>query len=1090
MNVKRIVLGGLSALCFTMGSTVAQQTRLPHPDLENPNVVQHNKEKARASFMVYSDLVKAKSNDYKSSANYLSLNGIWKFNIAHNPKERPADFYKDNYDVSGWGDIKVPANWEIEGYGIPVYTNHHFEFADPRSNGFTEMPKPNPPFVPQTYNPVGSYKRTFELPADWDGREVFLHIGAIKSAAYIWVNGEKVGYTQGSKTPSEFDLTPCLKKGQNSIAFEVYRWSDASYLEAQDFWRLSGIERDVYLIAAPKVRIRDFAAITNLTNNYTDGTFDLTVDITNHLVKGQKIELQYELYEGKEVTASSSPIHSGSKVLEINGAQESSVQFTADVKDAKVWSAETPNLYTVLLKLKDKKGKELMVTSTRVGFRSSEIKGGQLLVNGKPILIKGVNLHEHNPETGHVVTEEIMRKDIELMKQMNVNAVRTSHYPQQRRWYELCDEYGLYVFDEANIESHGMYYGLHKGGTLGNNPEWEKAHMDRTVSMFERDKNHACVIGWSLGNEAGNGYNFYMTYKWLKSQDSRPVSSERALKEWNTDIYFPMYESPAQIEAYAKKYTDRPLILCEYAHSMGNSSGHLKEYWNLIEQYPNLQGGFIWDWVDQGLLKKDENGNEFFAYGGDYGPDNVPTDGNFLCNGIITPDRKYHPTAFEIKKAYQNIKFEEKDLSNGVITIRNLDFFRGADGYILKASIKADGKIVKQFSDQPLKIEPQMNEALRFDLKDLTIMPNTEYFLDLSVVTADAAPFIPQGFEVAADQFRLPIFKSEAVKQSELAALNVSEKGNILTIGNEQVKWVFDKQKGTFTAYSFNGVAYLKEEQGLKPHFWRSMNDNDFGNRMDKEKIQWKKATLEQTVQSFSYKELEQGKVKVTVVFALTGTETSFTSEYIAFGNGTLQVTGTLHGKENQLDIPRVGMNMVLDRQFENFQYFGRGPWENYSDRNDAAKVDLYASKASDQYVPYIRPQDNGYKTDIRWMALTNQDGKGLLAVANNKALSGSALPYLWSDFDAAKGYEYPEVRLVNQHTNDIVKRDLVEWFIDFKQRGVGGIDSWYSKTLAAYQINAEQDLSYQFTLVPIQSSTSDDILKKVKQLTYNDINQ
>lgn len=1067
----------LLLLCYSMQ---LQAQRTPHPHLENPQYFQENKEEGRASFMVYDTPEKALANVYEQSENYLSLNGTWKFNWSKNPEERPEDFYKSSYDVSQWDEISVPANWEIQGFGIPIYTNIEYEFADRRVEGFTEMDHPNPPFVPQKYNPVGSYKRSFTLPSDWSEKQVFLHIGAIKSAAYIWVNGKKVGYTQGSKTPSEFDISAFVKAGENTVAFEVYRWSDASYLECQDFWRLSGIERDVYLIAAPKTRIRDFAARTWLENDYQDGKLDVLIDVKNHLPKKQKLTLSYQLLEGVNPALENAPVKSGEEVFTLEGSAEKAIAFTAVLSDVKKWSAEVPNLYTLLITLYDKKGNVHMTTSNRIGFRSSEIKNGQLLVNGQPILLKGVNLHEHNPETGHVVNEDLMRRDLELMKQNNINAVRTSHYPQPRRWYELCDEYGIYLVDEANIESHGMYYNLEKGGTLGNNPLWAAAHMERTQRMYKRDKNHAAIIMWSLGNEAGNGYNFYRTYNWLKEQDPRPVSSERAVKEWNTDVFFPMYPSPANIEQYAKTYSDRPLIMCEYEHSMGNSTGEIMDYWHIIEQYPNLQGGFIWDWVDQGIITTDENGETYFAYGGDFGPENVPTDGNFLCNGIVSPDRKPHPAMHEVKKAYQPFRVKPIDLEKGVFSVKNGQFFTSLDGYILKAVIKANGAVVKRFDEKDLTTPAQASEEVTFDFSSITAEPFTEYFIHFSWHTEKAGPFRPAGFTVATDQFKLPISKSGTDDPLTVAPLSVREQGDLLTLENETVKWVFDASKGTFVEYAVDGLSYVEGEQGLSPHFWRGMTDNDFGSKMDKQNINWKHATLHQQVKHFTHKKLKDGSVEINTVFQLDSVNTTFEITFTAFGDGRLKVANTLKGKEGLPNPPRVGMNMNLPKQFSAIRYLGRGPWENYQDRRHSADIDVYESTVAEQFYAYPRPQETGYKTEVRWFSLTNEAGKGLL-VSAEAPLSTSALHYTWQQLDAVEGFEYPSVRLINKHPKDIAEKDLVEWFIDYGQRGVAGIDSWYSKPLEVYRIKANEDIHYEFMLIPVVSAEREDLVEKAK---------
>ena len=603
--------------------------------IENPQVVEINKLPARASFFAYESKKLAKKNSIEDSENYLSLNGLWKFNWTRSPKDRPINFYKEDYNTSNWKDIPVPSNWELEGYGIPIYTNIPYPFSFRAT--------PTPPDIPDGYNPVGSYKRTINIPDSWSNKEVSIHLGAVKSAFYIWVNGNKVGYSQGSKLPAEFNLTSYLRKGANSIALEVYRWSDGSYLEDQDFWRFSGIERDVYLYATPRTFVQDYVVGSDLINNFKDGQFSLSVALANTLSKKFKGQLKATLKSKNSV------VFYSNEMVQIEPNAKTTIKFNSIIDDALAWSAECPNLYFLQLELIGKKGKTLQVMNQHVGFKNIQVHKAQLLVNGKPILLKGVNRHEHDYKKGHVISRASMLEDIKIFKQNNINAVRTAHYPNDPYFYELCDVYGIYVYDEANIESHGIGYKLSE--TLGNKPEWEKAHVERVKRMILRDRNHPSIIVWSLGNEAGNGYNFYRAYKEAKEIDSsRPVHYERALREWNTDIVAHMYAGYKKIEDYAKDNSQtRPFILCEYAHAMGNSLGGIKEYWDLFEKYDKLQGGFIWDFQDQGLLTE-KDGKEYFAYGGDFGPEGTPSDHNFLNNGLLQADKKPNPHLYEAKK--------------------------------------------------------------------------------------------------------------------------------------------------------------------------------------------------------------------------------------------------------------------------------------------------------------------------------------------------------------------------------------------------------------------------------------------------------
>lgn len=647
---------GAAVCAYSTQVLHAEDTKLPYwKDIQTVAV---NKEYPRTAFMTYDNRNQALTGEYENSPYYKLLNGTWNFYYANAYKDLPANIEQPDANIA-WKEIKVPGNWEVQGYGVAIYTNHGYEFK-PRN--------PQPPQLPET-NPVGVYQRDIEIPADWDGRDIFLRLEGAKSGVYVYVNGQEVGYSEDSKNPAEFLINNYLKPGKNSLVIKIFRWSTGSYLECQDFWRMSGIERDVFLFSQPKTHIKDFNVVSTLDDTYKNGIFKLNVDVTNHTAANKEVTVAYELLDAaKKVVAE------GNTPCPVTADGQKSISFEAALSNVKTWTSEHPNLYRLLISLKDGEKTSEIIPYT-VGFRRFEIKptdqiaeNGKpyvcLFVNGQPIKLKGVNIHEHNPETGHYVPEELMRKDFTLMKQNNINSVRLCHYPQDRKFYELCDEYGIYVYDEANIESHGMYYNLSRGGTLGNHPEWLKPHMDRTINMYERNKNHPSVAIWSLGNEAGNGYNFYQTYLWLKEREvkgmNRPVNYERALWEWNTDMYVPQYPSAAWLEEIGKKGSDRPIAPSEYSHAMGNSNGNLAAQWRAIYKYPNLQGGYIWDWVDQGILETDENGRTYWTYGGDYGT-NAPSDGNFLCNGIVAPDRTPHPAMTEVKYAHQNVGFEAID---------------------------------------------------------------------------------------------------------------------------------------------------------------------------------------------------------------------------------------------------------------------------------------------------------------------------------------------------------------------------------------------------------------------------------------------
>lgn len=682
MNKKYFLLTCLAAFPFAL--TAQENNR--YEEITNPKLTSINREPARSTFTSYVTEADAVINDRKNGTFRLSLNGKWKFHYVETFADRPTDFMMDRVDASRWPDINVPGNWELQGFGTPIYVNHPYEFC---SSGYPPYwDKPNPPYVPQEWNPTGTYRREFTLPGDWDDKEIFLSADGVRGAAFYYLNGKFVGMSKDAKTPARFNVSAIAKKGKNVIAIQIHRFSDANYLECQDFWRISGIERDIYLYAQPQIHLTDFKVESPLDENYRNGILKVKVQFTNESGQNSPFVVGYRLLDknDQQIAQSSTQVSD----------DQTEVEFTKKtIQEPLQWTAETPNLYTLVVSLKRPNGDVIEATSCKVGFRTVEIKDKQLLVNGQPILVKGVNYHEHNENTGHYVSEELMKKDFELWKRYNVNTVRTCHYPQQERFYELCDEYGIYVIDEANIESHGMGYDLRVGGTLGNNPLFMNAHLDRTMNMYERDKNHPSVIIWSLGNEAGNGLNFYVTYNTLKTLDSRPIQYERALLEWNTDIYCPMYASPSYLEKYARnKEMTRPLILCEYAHAMGNSLGNFQEYWDIIEKYPILQGGCIWDWVDQGFAAQTDDGRKYWTYGGDYGENGTPSDGNFCINGVVYPDRSVKPQTEEMGKVYQNIKFLDFDKQTSTVKIRNDFSFTNLDKYDFYYIIRDHGKEV------------------------------------------------------------------------------------------------------------------------------------------------------------------------------------------------------------------------------------------------------------------------------------------------------------------------------------------------------------------------------------------------------------
>ena len=1007
------VLKKITAIVLLMSNTLISQTL--DPVIENPDVISKNKLPARASFFPFQSKDMALKQNFENADNYLLLNGTWKFNWSKSPELRPKNFYSENFNVNSWDDIKVPSNWEVEGYGIPIYTNATYPFA---------MKNPNPPDIPDGYNPVGSYKRTFDVSPNWNGKEISIHFGAVKSAFYIWINGKKVGYSQGSKLPAEFNVTNFIRPGKNTVALEVYRWSDGSYLECQDFWRFSGIERDVYLYARPKTNISDFTVKSGLVNQYQDGDFKLQVDVINTIDKKYKGSVDVEINDADKV------IFQSNKNFEFKTNMTATLNFNTIIPKVKPWTAETPSLYTLNITLKDKSGNIKEAISRKVGFRTSEVVNGRYLLNGKPILFKGVNRHETNPETGHVISKEDMLKDIQIFKKYNINAVRTCHYPNDPYWYELCDEYGIYVIDEANIESHGMGYSLNK--TLANNPKWLKAHLDRTERMVLRDKNHPSIVIWSLGNEAGNGYNFYNTYLLAKKLDStRPVQYERAGLEWNSDLYVPMYVTPEYCEKYATtNEDDRSLIQCEYAHAMGNSMGGFKEYWDLYEKYEKLQGGFIWDFVDQGL-KTEKNGKTIFAYGGDFGPKDVPSDNNFLNNGLVQPDRKPNPHIYEVKHIHQNVKFYEKDINKGLIDVKNWYFFRDLSNYKLNWEVIGNGLVVDSGSIHNIDCKPQETTTIAIPFKK-DFKANVEYFLNLKVVLKEDEPLLESGFEIGYEQFKIQDSEFVLKRPSNTLTVELEETSKTFNIMGDNFEVVIDKTSGALSSYTFQGKSLI--EKGGAVNFWRAPIDNDYGARLQKKYAEWKTAGKQETAYVM-VKEVTPSKIIIASKKAIFNGDAIFRQEYTIYSDGSLQVSNNFEALEGEhTNMFKFGNEWVLSNTFDHVQWYGKGPFESYSDRQHAAKVGLYSSRISDLYFPYIRPQENGNRAGVRWMKIMTNDGVSL-KIIGDKHLNISVLNYSTEDLDSG-------IEKGQKHAGELVPRDEVYVNIDGFQQGLGSINS------------------------------------------------
>lgn len=1103
-------LAGFLFGIFGMLSPGLQAGSNSKPYWQDVQVVAVNKEYPRSSFMTYDNRTDALSGKFENSCYYRLLNGTWKFYFADSYKDLPDNITSPETDTASWHDIQVPGNWEVQGHGVAIYTNHGYEF---------KARNPQPPLLPEA-NPVGVYRRDIEIPTDWNGRDIFLHIAGAKSGVYVYINGQEIGYSEDSKNPAEFLVNRYVKPGKNVLTLKIFRWSTGSYLECQDFWRLSGIERDVFLYSQPQAALKDFRIKSTLDDTYKDGIFALSADLRNHRSAGTNLSVVYELLDRNgQVVATEE------KTAYVPEGEFRTVSFSQKIPAILTWTSEHPNLYKLLMTVKEN-GKVNEIIPFNVGFRRIEIKeSGQLAANGKPytllfingqpLKLKGVNIHEHNHETGHYVTEELMRRDFELMKQNNLNSVRLCHYPQSRRFYELCDEYGLYVYDEANIESHGMYYDLHKGGSLGNNPEWLKPHIERTINMFERNKNYPSLTFWSLGNEAGNGYNFYQTYLWLKNADkelmNRPVNYERALWEWNSDMYVPQYPSAEWLAKIGKQGSDRPVVPSEYAHAMGNSTGNLWDQWKEIYKYPNLQGGYIWDWVDQGILERDPNGREYWTYGGDYGV-NAPSDGNFNCNGLVNPDRTPHPAMAEVKYVHQNIAFEPVDLANGRILVKNRFYFTNIKKYTISYNIAANGKIVKS-GKTSLDIEPQGSKEFTVPVNGLKAKPGTEYFINFSVTTVEPEPLIPAGHEIAYEQFRLPI---EPLERPAFAtngpALKVQTEGKRLTATSSKVNFVFDMETGLVTSYQVNGTEYFNEGFGIQPNFWRAPNDNDYGNGEPKRLQIWKQSSKDFNVADagivmdgnaailtvnyllaagnlyiVTYRIHPSGVVKVDARFTSTDmqaaeTEISEATRTATFTPGNDEVRKVTA----KLNVPRIGIRFRLPAEMNKVEYFGRGPEENYIDRNAGTLIGLYKTTADKMYYNYVRPQENGHHTDTRWLSLSKKNGKGLTIMADSvigfNALRNSiedfdseeALPHprQWNNFSPEEIANHDEETARNvlrrmHHVNDITPRDFVEVCIDMKQQGVAGYNSWGARPEPAYTLPANREYYWGFTLIP-----------------------
>ncbi|MBO4892748.1 MAG: DUF4981 domain-containing protein [Prevotella sp.] len=1026
----------LSIVCLAaLQSFAADKT----PVWRDPNVNQVNREQRQAYFFAFESEELAKQGDKTKSSRYLSMEGMWKFNFVRNHQDAPKDFFGLKYDDSKWVDFPVPGLFELNGYGDRIYKNMGYAWGP--------VFKSDPPYIGETNNYTGSYRRTFDLPADWKGQEVFFHVGSATSNLSLWVNGKYVGYSEDSKVAAVFNITKYLKPGKNLIAMQIMRWCDGSYLEDQDFWRFTGIAREVYLYATPKAHIQDIF----VKQDYQGGNGLLDVDVKVANGKGFAVEAQL-LDAG------------GTKVAE---------GLKATVANAKPWSAEVPNLYTLLIYIK--KGNEVVeVVKQRVGFRHIEIKGGQLLINGQPILIKGADRHELDPDGGYIVSVERMIQDIKIMKYLNINAVRTCHYPDDPRWYDLCDEYGIYLTAESNLESHGMGY---REQTLAKNEAFAKAHIERQEGNMCSHKNHPSIIVWSLGNEAGYGPNFEKAYDWVKAYDStRPVQYEQAGHAGKTDIFCPMYMGYEDCDRYSKGDNPRPLIQCEYAHAMGNSMGGFKEYWDLIRKHAKYQGGYIWDFVDQGLRDKSSiTGKEIFTFGGDYG--RYPaSDYNFNCNGIIAPDRRLNPHAYEVRYYYQNVWITDKGIKDGKIEIYNENFFKTLDNLKLEWFVGGASAGHHHDGDRPEGmtfghggtfavngIAPQERKVVTIDaLKQVAERVlghhgDQEIFAIFQFKLKEAEPLMEKGQVVARQQFVLNPYQFPEIK-SEEATVQKEEVESYVKLEAGGTTLTFGKRRGWIDYLDVDGVPMLLDHESITPEFWRAPTDNDYGAGLQNRFAVWKNPQMR-------LKEFEVDDNEVEATYEMPDVKATLKMTYTLTADGEVIVREQLKAdKEAKISqLFRYGMQLQMPKAYNKVQYYGRGPVENYCDRNSSEFIGVYDNKVADEYYSYVRPQESGNHTDIRWFRVIDANGKGL-EFYGNAPMECSALNYLVADLDDGPRKE----KTPGHHSGDLIERPLTQIHIQQKQMGLGCVNSWGAWPREEYRV-PYQDYDFTFVIKPLK---------------------
>ena len=1046
MKIRTIANVSLCLAMLSMSGGVAAQSE---SRWQNVNINQQNREPRRASFFAYENLDKAQNFDKKKSANYLSMEGMWKFNFVKDHNKRPANFFAVKYDDSQWKDFPVPGLFEFNGYGDRTYKNIGYAWA-------TQF-DPNPPYISELNNYTGSYRRTFELPADWKGKDVYFHVGSATSNLTLWVNGKYVGYSEDSKVAAEFNISKYLKPGKNLIAMQVMRWCDGSYFEDQDYWRFTGIAREVYLYARPKLHAADVRLNAGLENNFKDGVLDYHISL-----QGGKSDVSISLCDkdGKQI------------------AQATGAKGTIKVPNVKPWTAETPNLYKVFITLKNKQGVSEVIPQ-KVGFRNVEIKNAQLLVNGQPILVKGADRQEIDPDGGYVVSVERMIQDIKIMKQLNINAVRTCHYPDDPRWYDLCDEYGLYITAEANLESHGMGY---DEKSLAKFPEYIVPHIERNEGNVKPLINHPSIIVWSLGNECGYGVNFEKAYDWVKAYDkTRPVQYERGGYDSKTDIHCPMYIGYEESESYCKSNGSKPYIQCEYAHAMGNSMGGFKEYWDLIRKYPKYQGGYIWDFVDQGVRDKSPiTGKEIFTYGGDYG--RYPaSDYNFNCNGIISPDRRLNPHAYEVQYYLQNVWIKDLDAANGTFNVYNEHFFKNIDDLKLTAAVYANGVLLSTVEIPGTKgIAPQTTRLVKSDaLQEAVAKAEAEHAreeitVNFAFASDGSEPLVDKGQVMARQQFVIngyefdnvdtPIAEAAPAKKGKAKVLTASnleveETNSYVKVTAKRMSVTVGKLTGMIDYLDVDGEPMLKFRESMTPEFWRAPTDNDYGASLQKAMRVWKNPQM--NLKSFDKSE-SQDSVVLTAIFDMPEVKAQLELRYRINSEGEVAVTEkmTTDKEAKVADLFRYGMQLQMPVAFSKLEYYGRGPEENYIDRHSSSFIGKYEADVKDEYYPYVRPQESGNHTDIRYFSIFNPTtGKGI-TFEGYAPMECSAIPYLVEDLDAGieKNHAW------GQHSGDLVEKGLVQLHIQQRQYGLGCIDSWGSKPMDKYRMHY-QDRNFSFVI-------------------------